>query len=85
MTVLQPTNHYTGLPIVPSTLPEVYCSLPVPEVLMSGHHARIERWHREQALPPGRGDLIFAGSTRARPALDADERYLSSIGTITGD
>ena len=25
---------------------------PVPEALMSGHHARIERWRREQSLAP---------------------------------
>ena len=32
------------------TRPEVWRDLPVPEVLMSGHHAKIEAWRREQAL-----------------------------------
>jgi tRNA (guanine37-N1)-methyltransferase len=32
------------------TRPEVYESLGVPQVLMSGHHADIERWRRKQAL-----------------------------------
>lgn len=32
------------------TRPEVFEGLEVPEVLLSGHHARIARWRREQAL-----------------------------------
>lgn len=32
------------------TRPPVYRDLAVPEVLLSGHHARIARWRREQAL-----------------------------------
>lgn len=32
------------------TRPLEFRGLPVPEVLMSGHHARIEEWRREQAL-----------------------------------
>jgi tRNA (guanine37-N1)-methyltransferase len=32
------------------TRPEVYEGMPVPEVLMSGHHAQIERWRLKQAL-----------------------------------
>lgn len=31
------------------TRPPVYRGLAVPEVLLSGHHARIEQWRREQA------------------------------------
>jgi tRNA (guanine37-N1)-methyltransferase len=31
------------------TKPPVYRDLAVPEVLLSGHHARIEQWRREQA------------------------------------
>jgi tRNA (guanine37-N1)-methyltransferase len=31
------------------TKPPVYRGLPVPEVLLSGHHARIEAWRREQS------------------------------------
>ena len=32
------------------TRPAVYRDLAVPEVLLSGHHARIEAWRREQAI-----------------------------------
>lgn len=32
------------------TRPEVWRDRPVPDVLLSGNHARIERWRREQAL-----------------------------------
>jgi len=32
------------------TKPPAWAGLEVPEVLMSGHHARIERWRRDQAL-----------------------------------
>ncbi len=32
------------------TRPEVYRGMRVPEVLLSGHHARIERWRREQSI-----------------------------------
>ena len=32
------------------TRPRVYKEMEVPEVLLSGHHARIEAWRREQAL-----------------------------------
>ncbi len=43
------------------TRPEVYEGLPVPEVLLSGNHALIERWRMKQALGRTwrrRGDLI---------------------------
>ena len=32
------------------TRPEVFMGRKVPEVLLSGHHANIEKWRREQAL-----------------------------------
>ena len=32
------------------TRPAIYRDLAVPEVLLSGHHARIEAWRREQAI-----------------------------------
>lgn len=54
---------------------------PVPEVLLSGHHARIARWRREQSLAltaRRRPDLIAAA--RAAGRLDAqDERFLASL------
>ena len=54
----------------------------VPEVLLSGHHARVARWRRERALEltaRRRPDLIAAA--RAQGHLDADdERFLASVG-----
>ncbi len=32
------------------TRPEIYRGLQVPEILLSGHHAKIDAWRREQAL-----------------------------------
>ncbi|MBL0730824.1 tRNA (guanosine(37)-N1)-methyltransferase TrmD [Piscinibacter sp. HJYY11] len=55
---------------------------PVPPVLLSGHHAAIARWRREQSLAltaRRRPDLIEAA--RARGTLSAaDEKYLLSLG-----
>jgi len=54
----------------------------VPPVLLSGHHADIARWRREQSLAltaRRRPDLIEA--LRARGGLSkADEKYLLSLG-----
>ncbi|MBS0449553.1 MAG: tRNA (guanosine(37)-N1)-methyltransferase TrmD [Proteobacteria bacterium] len=66
--------------------PEVWrdaaAELPVPPVLMSGHHADIARWRRERALEltaRRRPDLLAAAraSGELRPA---DESYLASLG-----
>jgi tRNA (guanine37-N1)-methyltransferase len=44
-----------GLPEYPHyTRPADYRGWPVPEVLLSGHHARIEEWRREQSRLRGR-------------------------------
>lgn len=55
--------------------------LPVPPVLLSGHHVAIARWRREQSLAltaRRRPDLIEVA--RARGALSpADEKYLLSL------
>ncbi|MCL4182871.1 MAG: tRNA (guanosine(37)-N1)-methyltransferase TrmD [Burkholderiaceae bacterium] len=62
------------------TRPEVFEGVPVPEVLLSGHHARIARWRREQALRATlrrRPDLI--ARARAEGRLDAaDEAFLAA-------
>jgi tRNA (guanine37-N1)-methyltransferase len=63
------------------TRPEVYEGMPVPPVLLGGHHAEIEKWRRQQALlatAKKRPDLI----DRARAAgllSPADEKFLSSL------
>ena len=63
------------------TRPEVWRGQAVPESLMSGHHARIERWRRDQRLTLTarlRPDLILAA--RAAGRLDAsDEQVLGAI------
>jgi tRNA (guanine37-N1)-methyltransferase len=41
-------NRLLGPPAY--TRPAEYRGLPVPEVLISGHHARVREWRREQAL-----------------------------------
>jgi tRNA (guanine37-N1)-methyltransferase len=70
--------HYSR----PEVLETPEGSLPVPAVLLSGHHAAIARWRREQSLAltaRRRPDLIEAA--RARGALSAaDEKYLLSLG-----
>ena len=44
-------SHYAGLLEYPQyTKPAVWHGREVPEVLVSGHHAKIEAWKREQAL-----------------------------------
>jgi len=47
----QDDSHSAGLLEYPQyTRPAVYRGWPVPEVLLSGDHAQIERWRREQAI-----------------------------------
>jgi len=44
-------SHTTGLLEYPQyTRPSVYRGWAVPEVLLSGNHAQIAKWHREQAV-----------------------------------
>ena len=56
--------------------------VPVPPVLLSGHHAEVARWRRQRSLEltaRRRPDLIAAA--RAAGRLDAaDERFLKSLG-----
>ncbi|WP_459614610.1 tRNA (guanosine(37)-N1)-methyltransferase TrmD [Bordetella sp. 2513F-2] len=63
------------------TRPEVHDGQPVPPVLLSGHHAHIMRWRREQSLRitlARRPDLIEAARRRGW-LTDADERFLASL------
>jgi tRNA (guanine37-N1)-methyltransferase len=64
------------------TRPEVWDGEGVPTALLSGHHAQIERWRRDQRLlltARQRPDLLAAA--RAQGRLDAtDERVLQSGG-----
>ena len=50
-TSAQDDSHTTGLLEYPQyTRPEVYRGWAVPEILLSGNHAQIARWRRQQAL-----------------------------------
>lgn len=58
------------------TKPPTWRGLDVPEVLLSGHHAQIARWRRDQALrrtAQRRPDLI---ERLPEDALDADDRVV---------
>ncbi len=75
-----------GLLEYPSyTKPQDWRGYPVPEVLLSGHHAAIMRWRRDQALlrtARHRPELIAA-----LPAGELDERdraVLAEAGNRTG-
>ena len=63
------------------TRPEVWQGKAVPEALMSGHHARIERWRREQSLiltAKHRPELL--AQARADGKLSpADELFLKKL------
>jgi tRNA (guanine37-N1)-methyltransferase len=67
-------SHEAGLLEYPQyTRPPVFRGQPVPEVLLSGNHARIDRWRRQQALlrtRERRPDLF------ARLALSDEDRAL---------
>jgi tRNA (guanine37-N1)-methyltransferase len=63
------------------TRPEVFAGEPVPSVLLSGHHARIARWRREQALratAARRPELIEQARRDGRLSAD-DEAFLRGL------
>jgi tRNA (guanine37-N1)-methyltransferase len=65
------------------TRPADYRGMAVPEVLLSGHHAEIDRWRRRQSLKrtlDRRPDLLRSAE------LSADDRkYLAELGYTAGD
>jgi tRNA (guanine37-N1)-methyltransferase len=59
--------------------------LPVPPVLLSGHHKDIARWRREQSLSltaRRRPDLILAARSAGR-LTKADEKFLATLASAT--
>ncbi|HIU02855.1 MAG TPA: tRNA (guanosine(37)-N1)-methyltransferase TrmD [Candidatus Onthocola gallistercoris] len=59
------------------TRPEVYHGKSVPEVLLSGHHANIEKWRHEQSLKrtwERRPDLLSKADL-----TDQDKKYLEGL------
>jgi tRNA (guanine37-N1)-methyltransferase len=64
------------------TRPEVFDGRQVPEVLLSGHHSRVARWRREQALRATvakRPDLIDRARREGRLSVE-DEAFLAKMG-----
>ena len=64
------------------TRPESWAGQPVPAALLSGHHAQIERWRRDQRLAMTarhRPDLIEA-ARQAGLLAPADEAVLANLG-----
>lgn len=68
-------SHWNGLLEYPQyTRPEVWHGRRVPEILLSGHHANIEKWRREQALLrtlKKRPDML-----KGAPLTDEDREFL---------
>jgi tRNA (guanine37-N1)-methyltransferase len=84
----QDESFSTGLLDAPHyTRPEIWHGKMVPTTLLSGHHAQIQRWRREQALARTahrRPDLI--ATARARGRLDErDEKFLRDFAQGAGD
>ncbi|HHX63594.1 MAG TPA: tRNA (guanosine(37)-N1)-methyltransferase TrmD, partial [Chloroflexi bacterium] len=77
-------SHSSGLLEYPHyTRPAEFRGLTVPDILVSGDHARVARWRREQALRrtwERRPDLL----ARARLS-EQDRRYLASLGYTLED
>ena len=71
---LEEESHAQGLLEYPQyTRPAEYRGMPVPEIMLSGHHAEIAKWRREQSVlrtARKRPDLV----TRAE--LSDEERAL---------
>ncbi len=72
-------SHASGLLEYPHfTRPPEFRGWKVPEVLLSGDHARIARWRREQSLQrtlERRPDLL-----EDAPLTDADRKFLAGLG-----
>ena len=82
---------YSGLIEYPQyTKPRVYEEMEVPEVLLSGNHAQIQRWRREQALaitlarrPELLDSMEFGKKERAyiESLAAVEEKFLEADGT----
>ena len=72
-------SFYEGLLDCPYyTRPECFEGIRVPETLLSGHHARIDRWRREESL---RATFIRRPDLLEGPVLSDDERsFIKTLG-----
>lgn len=69
------------------TRPEVYEGRQVPAELLSGHHAQIARWRRQQSLritARRRPDLILAARAGGQLSRE-DEKYLATLAQAGPD
>ena len=77
-------SHWDGLLEYPQyTRPEVWEGRAVPEVLINGNHAHIERWRRKQQLirtKEKRPDMYAA----FQPASEEDRKLMSSVEKESG-
>ncbi|MEM6431270.1 MAG: tRNA (guanosine(37)-N1)-methyltransferase TrmD [Deinococcota bacterium] len=75
----QQDSHSTGLLDYPEyTRPATFAEATIPDVLISGHHANISRWRREQALLrtlQRRPDMLSKA-----PLTDDDKAFLATHG-----
>ena len=77
--------QYSRPEVLPASGADNVSPLParaVPAALLSGHHAQIERWRREQSLAltaRRRPDLIVAARAAGRLTA-ADEKFLRTLG-----
>lgn len=71
-------SHYGGLLEYPQyTKPQIWRDMPVPDILVSGHHANIMKWRREKSLEETylkRPELL-----ETAPLTDEDRAYLSEL------
>lgn len=74
-------SHYNSLLEYPQyTKPAVWNDREVPPVLLSGHHANIEKWRREESLKRTffrRPDLLESADL-----TDKDKKYLAELGAL---
>lgn len=74
-------SHYSGLLEYPQyTRPEVWRDKAVPPTLMSGHHANIEKWRREEAIKVTalrRPDMLSAAQLTKK-----EQELVSSIVSV---
>ncbi|MFC2007076.1 tRNA (guanosine(37)-N1)-methyltransferase TrmD [Chloroflexota bacterium] len=75
-------SHTNGLLEYPQyTRPAVYREWPVPDVLLSGNHARIARWRREQVI---RRTLERRPELLDKASLDGEEKQvLEQLSTLS--
>jgi tRNA (guanine37-N1)-methyltransferase len=82
-------SHTQGLLEYPHyTRPEVFRGLRVPEVLLSGHHARIDAWRRTQSLERTarlRPDLLAGASLTEEEAAELGVMDGGHHGSDKGD